>query len=126
MFELNSVNDKNTEKNVKNSFPMFELMANSSEKIIQLRGTIQNDSGLFKQYFKVWFHLAFFESDFEKQIKHHLKTFAFFTPNLIEPSNKGFTNQIIENEQALNPKLIENHHRKFKHILRDLYPDQRP
>lgn len=126
MSELNCVNDKNTEKIVKNAFPMFELMANSSEKMVQLKGNLQNDPSLFKQCFKVWFHLAFFEKDFEKQIKHHLKTFALFTPNLIEPSNKYFTNQIIENEQALNPKLIENHHRKFKHILRELFPEQRP
>ena len=105
---------------------MFELMATSSEKFLQLKGNFQNDPSLFKQYFNVWFHLAFHETDFEKNMKQHLKTFAFFTPNLIEASNKGFTNQIIENEQALNPKLIENYQRKFKHFLREQYPEQRP
>lgn len=101
-------------------------MTSTTQKFLETKGNFMNDPTVFKQFFKVWFHLAFYEKDFETQVKHQLKMFSFYTPNLVDPTTKGLSNPIIENDQALNPKLFDTHHRKFKHILREQYPEQRP
>lgn len=125
--DLDFLNEKVASiKNVSSSFPMFEILSVSTEKFAQLKGNYVSDPALLKQFFNVWFYVMLFEKDFEAQLKHQLKIFAFFTPNLIEITNKGFSNQIIANDLASNNKLIERFHRNFKHKLRDQYPEQRP
>ena len=126
MYELDVFNDKGTTKTIKDVFPMFELLSLSTERFGELKGNFLSDQTLFKQIFNVWFHIILFEKDFEAQAKQQLKIFAFFTPNLIETSNKAVSNQIIVNDLASNVKVTEKYQRNFKHLLREQYPEQRP
>jgi len=105
---------------------LFEIISTSAQRFIELKGNYSSDQTLLKQFFNVWFHLILYEKDFEAHAKHQLKNFAFFSPNLVEFSNKGFSNQITVSDLSSNPKLIEKYQRKFKHILREQYLEQRP
>lgn len=106
--------------------PYFELMSCTLEQLSKLSSCFVSPSPeISKSFFTVWMHLIFNENIFESNYKNILVSFAFFTPNLIEVSQKSFSNQILINELVSNPKVIEKNRRNFKHILRNLYPDQR-
>lgn len=107
-------------------FPVFDTLVASNERLASLSQGSSMDPSLLKQIMNIWFHLSFFQKDFEGPMKHQVKIFGFYSPNLVELSNKGFSNQIITNELASNQKLADNYQRKFKHLLREQYPEQRP
>lgn len=111
-----------------NIFHLFEIMSLTLEQLTKLTGTFISPSPeLSKCFFTVWMHLIFKQVFFEgnSNSKACLKRFAFFSPNLVEVSQKSFSNQILINDLVTNAKIIEKNKRNFKHVLRNLYPEQR-
>ena len=125
MHEL-ELNPENKQFKIEQTFPIFQLISLTAELIAKKLGCFVSPSTeISKCFFTVWMHLIFKIDVFQKQCPNELKNFSFFSPNLVEISQKTFSNQIIMNELVSNSNMIDKYKRNFKHILRSNYIEQR-
>ena len=108
-------------------FPLLELLIITLRRLKSLRGaSFNSDPVIIKECLNIWVFVILLEEEFEKLQKENIKKLCFFMPHLVEISAKGFTNQIMLHELSNSQQFIRLYRRKFKHFLREKFPEQRP